>query len=250
MNNDKVLFVSNNIDTSKSLFRYMSLAQFLSIVENRKLFLNKVKRWEDTWEGPDDQLPMITESGEKVYSESLLTSSTVGQCWTYDKDSDAMWRIYSPDRQGIMIETNVDCFREIQGLRRAVLAKVIYFNKDNYIEKRNEIAENRSYCYAGDMALKREAFKHENEVRLLVCLQGYKEISNWWDIPVVGFEFDPQTFIKSITFDPRADEWFVNTMKQYCLSKGFSCPIEKSSLYEKDFFEQAKIVRRYVTVEE
>ena len=53
MNNDKVLFVSNNIDTSQSLYRYMSLAQFLSIVENRKLFLNKVKRWEDTWEGPD-----------------------------------------------------------------------------------------------------------------------------------------------------------------------------------------------------
>ena len=250
MNNDEVLFVSNNIDTSKSLFRYMSLAQFLSIVENRKLFLNKVKRWEDTWEGPDDQLPMITDSGKEAFSESLITAATVGQCWTYDNGSDAMWRIYSPDRQGIMIETNVDCFREIQGLKRAVLAKVIYFNKDNYLEKRNEIAENRSYCYAGDMALKREAFKHENEVRLLVCLQGYKEISNWWDIPVVGFEFDPQTFIKSITFDPRADEWFVNTMKQYCLSKGFSCPIEKSSLYEKDFFEQAKIVRRYVTVEE
>ena len=109
------------IDTSQSLYRYMSLAQFLSIVENRKLFLNKVKRWEDTWEGPDDQLPMITDSGKEVFSESLITAATVGQCWTYDNDSDAMWRIYSPDRQGIMIETNVDCFREIQDLRRAVL---------------------------------------------------------------------------------------------------------------------------------
>ena len=40
------------------------------------------------------------------------------------------------------------------------------------------------------------------------------------------------------------------TKKEYCLSKGFSCPIGKSSLYEKDFFEKAKIVRRYVTVKE
>lgn len=249
MSNDEVLSVSDNIDVSKSLFRYMSLAQFLSIVENKKLYLNKVKRWEDTWEGPDDQLPIITDTGKKIFTESLITASTVGQCWTYDNDSDAMWRIYSPDRQGIMIETYIDCFRDIRDLRRAVLAKVIYFNKENYIQKRYEIAENKSYRYVGDMALKREAFKHENEVRLLVCLQEYEEIPNCWDIPVMSFDFNPQTFIKSITFDPRADDWFVTTMKQYCLSKGFSCPVKKSSLYEKDFFKESNIVKRLVTVD-
>lgn len=248
MNRDTILSISDNIDISQNLYRYMSLAQFLSIVENKKLFLNKVKRWEDTWEGPDDQLPMITDSGKEIISESLITSSTVGQCWTYEKDSDAMWRIYSPDRQGIMIETNVDSFFEINNLRMAVLAKVIYFNKSNYIDKRTEISNNKSYRYAGDMALKREAFKHENEVRLLVCLQGYKEIENCWDIPVVGFEINPLSFIKSITFDPRADEWFVNTMKEYCKSKGFTCPTEKSALYEKNFYEESKIVRKYVTI--
>ena len=68
-----------------------------------------------------------------------------------------------------------------------------------------------------DMALKLEAFKCTSEVRLIVCLQGYLEIYNWRDIPVVGFGIDPQAFIKSITSDPRADEWFVNTMKQYSL---------------------------------
>ena len=248
MDRDTILSVSNNIDKSQNLYRYMSLAQFLSIVENKKLFLNKVKRWEDTWEGPDDQLPVITDSGKEVISESLITSSTVGQCWTYEKDSDAMWRIYSPDRQGIMIETNVDSFFEINNLRMAVLAKVIYFNKNNYIDKRTEISNNKSYRYAGDMALKREAFKHENEVRLLVCLQGYREIKNCWDVPVVGFEFNPLSFIKSITFDPRADEWFVNTMKKYCDSNGFACPVEKSSLYAKNFYEESKLVRRYVPI--
>ena len=79
-----------------------------------------------------------------------------------------------------------------------------------------------------------------NEVRLWVCLQAYREIPNRWDILVIGFHFNPLTFIKSITFDLRANEWFVSTMKQYCLSKGLSCPIEISSLYEKVFLSKQK----------
>lgn len=245
-----ILSVTNNINENDHLYRYISLAQFISLVENQKLFLKKVKSWDDTWEAPDDQLPVIMDDGSERYAESLIVTSTVGQCWTYEKDSDAMWRIYSPDRQGIMIETDVGSFYEIANLNRAVLAKVIYFNKNNYIEKRYEIANNKSYRYAGDMALKREAFKHENEVRLLVCLQGYTEITNPWDIPVLGFSIDLNLFIKSVTFDPRSNEWFVDTMMKYCESKGLVCPIKKSTLYERNFYEEAKIVRRYEVVAE
>lgn len=187
---------SNNININDHLFRYMSLAQFISIIENQKLYLKKVKLWDDPWEAPDDQLPLMEKDGKPIFTESLLASSTVGQCWTYEKDSDAMWRIYSPDRQGVMIETIAKNFSFIQDLKHASLAKVIYYNKNNYIEKRYEIADNRSYTFAGDMALKREAFKHENEVRLLVCLQSYHELGDVWEIPVVGFNIDPKQFIR------------------------------------------------------
>jgi len=250
MDRNKII-ISNNINENDHLFRYISLAQFISLVENRKLYLRKVKIWDDPWEAPDDQLPIIREDGEPIFSESLITTSTVGQCWTYEKDSDAMWRIYSPDRQGIMIETIANEFNNIDNLRRAFLSKVIYYNKRNYIEKRNEIAKNHSYFISGDLALKREAFMHENEVRLLVCLQEYSnEIDNIWDIPVVGFKVKPGSFIKSITFDPRADEWFVDTMKKYCISKKLTCPIEQSTLYKKDFYEASGIIRKYEVVKQ
>lgn len=244
-----ILTISNNIKEDDCLFRYISLAQIISMIENRKLFLRKVKLWDDPWEAPDDQLPLIRDDGKQIYSESLITSSTVGQCWTYEKDSDAMWRIYSGDRQGIMIETTVKNFTSVDNLRQASLSKVIYYNNSNYINRRKEVASNRSYSFAGDMALKREAFKHENEVRLLVCLQAYpNEIDNIWDIPVVGFGIEPEHFIKSITFDPRADDWFVETMKKYCFSKNLNCPIEKSTLYKKDLFESTNVIRKYELV--
>lgn len=38
-------------------------------------------------------------------------------------------------------------------------------------------------------------------------------------------------------------------MMLYCSSKGFICPVEKSSLYEKDFFEKSRFVKRYETIE-
>lgn len=248
MDNHK-LIISNNINKDDRLFRYLTLAQFISLMENKRLFLKKVKSWDDPWEGPDDQLPLIKEDGKQIKDESLLTLSTVGQCWTYEKDSDAMWRIYSNDRQGVMIETIASNFEYIKNLKHALLSKVNYYNKSNYIEKRQEIAKNRSYGFAGDMALKREAFKHENEVRLLVCLQDYhSEIKDIWDILVYGFEVEPTLFIKSVTFDPRADDWYVETMKKYCDSKSLKCPIQKSRLYTKDFYETSSIVRKYEAV--
>lgn len=249
MNSERIS-CSDNIDVNDHLFRYMSLAQFISMIENQKLYLKKVKLWDDPWEAPDDQLPLDRGDNNPVFAESSITSSTVGQCWTYEKDSDAMWRIYSPDRQGVMIETCAKNFSIIQNLKRASLAKVIYYNKNNYREKRYEIANNRSYTFAGDMALKREAFKHENEVRLLVCLQSYHELGDIWDIPVVGFDIDPNKFVLSITFDPRADDWFVETMKKYCKSKHLSCIVEKSTLYTKDLFESTSLVRKFELVKE
>ena len=242
--------ISNNIDTGVNLYRYISLAQFISMVESKKIFLNKVKNWEDPWEVPDDQIPLQLADGSIEQHDSLIAATTVGQCWTYEKDSDAMWRIYSPDRQGIMIEANANSFMEINNLREAVLAKVMYYSdKESYIKLRNEISENFSYQYAGDMALKRDAFKHENEIRLLVCLQMYGDIKEALEVKNMSFEFDPLSFIKSITFDPRADDWYVNTMKLYCYSKGFTCPIEKSSLYSKNLFKEFQISKRYETVE-
>lgn len=245
------LTISSNINPDDRLYRYISLSQFISLMENRKLFLKKVKLWDDPWEAPDDQLPFIRDNGEPIKAESLLAGSTVGQCWTYEKDSDAMWRIYSSDRQGIMLETTAADFNLIDNLRHAVLARVIYFDRQNYIEKRKEIIANKSYLFAGDMALKRAAFRHENEVRLLVCLQDYyKEFGDVWEISSAEFDLVPECFLRSITFDPRADNWYVETMKKYCASKGLKCPIEKSTLYQKNFYESTNIVRRYELVEE
>lgn len=245
------LSFTDNINENDSLYRYISLAQFLSLVENEELLLKKITLWEDTWEGLDKQIPRRKDDGGLEYPHTTLADSVVGQCWTYEKDSDAMWRIYSPDKQGVMIETKAKNFFYIKGLRHAILARVKYFNNDNFLEKIKEIENDKSYRFAGTMILKRDAFKHENEVRLLVCMQSYMHDSdiNAWNIETYGFKVNPFEFIESITFDPRADQWFVSTMKKYCNSKGFTCPVTKSKLYDRSFFKDTGIAISYIPVE-
>lgn len=104
------LSFTDNINENDSLYRYISLAQFLSLVENEELLLKKITLWEDTWEGLDKQIPRRKDDGGLEYPHTTLADSVVGQCWTYEKDSDAMWRIYSPDKQGVMIETKAKNF--------------------------------------------------------------------------------------------------------------------------------------------
>jgi hypothetical protein len=100
------------------------------------------------------------------------------------------------------------------------------------------------------MVLKREAFKHENEVRLLVCMQAYREINKSpFHINIYGFNFNPSFFIDSITFDPRADDWFVDTMIKYCKRKGFTCPITKSKLYQNTLYDDTKLIVTYTPKE-
>jgi len=84
MNQNK-LTISDNIDENDHLFRYISLAQFISLIENRKLYLKKVKLWDNPWEAPDEQLPFANDDGSLTNRESLIVASTVGQCWTYEK---------------------------------------------------------------------------------------------------------------------------------------------------------------------
>lgn len=250
MNKSDIVF-SDNIDEQDSLYRYISLSQFMAFVENKELFLRKVTLWDDPWEGLDRQIPRMRDNGDLEYPNCSLAESVVGQCWTYEKDSDAMWRIYSSDKLGIMIESKASNFRTIENLKRAILVKVKYFNNENFLSKWHEINNDRSYRFAGTMALKREAFKHENEVRLLVCMQGYyDEDINPWDLKSYGFKVSPFEFVESITVDPRAEEWYVNTIKKYCDSKGFNCSVSKSNLYQNQtrFSEEIKLVQTYAPV--
>ncbi|MGD9368632.1 MAG: DUF2971 domain-containing protein [Desulfobacteraceae bacterium] len=142
-------------------------------------------------------------------AESELRNRGYGQCWTLNIESDAMWRIYSPDKNGVKIQTKIrKLFQSLYsaqtsyGTLSCFIGKVDYYPK----EKIDKLVEDRltgkerfdgSIGQARSLLFKRNAFKHENEVRLI-----YLHPRNQSDSNVYLYHCDPLSLIDRITFDP------------------------------------------------
>ena len=139
-----------------------------------------------------------------------------GQSWSLNDESDAMWRIYSPNREGMMIRTTASSFSMITGIICAFLGNVRYYGEHDLTTLLEGFSQEQrldlTFLYSA--FLKRKAFEHECEARLILgndntCIQRTCDSKNRF--LVLGL--DSLDFIKGITIDPRADESHVDAMK-------------------------------------
>jgi hypothetical protein len=75
-------------DLDVNVYRVIPLTRLYELFETRTNVLVSPKKWEDPF--------------EKIVLRGLF-----GQCWTRHKASDAMWRIYSPQSEGVRLRTTV-----------------------------------------------------------------------------------------------------------------------------------------------
>jgi len=76
-----------------------------------------------------------------------------------------MWRIYSPGNEGVVIQTSVKKFYLLKDVRFAALGPVIYYG--DMKKALDQIKKDHQYDVFTEAFLKRNAFKHEDEVRLV-----------------------------------------------------------------------------------
>lgn len=138
------------------------------------------KLWDDPFENFFLNCTAVTNEGEYV-NMSSLANSWYGQCWTYNQDSDAMWRIYSPKKDGVKVSTTIrKLFSSIFNTPDPFAHLKYFIGKVNYLEREdiegyiiktttfNELALGGSANgFAQTLCMKRKEFSHESEVRLL-----------------------------------------------------------------------------------
>ena len=176
----------------ESLYRIVSLEGFLALLlNNQERFVRPIDCWEDTFEGYmlhllDNDEEMLQVIERLYYNISnQITSVTIsnftklqrsrfacyGVCWSKNKDSDAMWRIYSYGKRGIQLISSKE--RIMDMLSQSGLTKGEYnvyevkYDIEDEKEAVNKILV-RSARIEAAYFHKRPAFEHEAEVRVLL----------------------------------------------------------------------------------
>lgn len=241
----------SELDHNTRVFRYISLSKFMNIIEFESIAFSRImKCWEDSWELPVSKIKTVDDSASIINSLGSDSDELFGQCWTKLDDSDAMWRVYSPDKQGIMISTRIKNLLNIDKITSGFIGKVHYYNE--LLDGMKYVDENyKAPSIVRDAFLKRSSFKHEEEIRITFLNRHLsKEDQVDSGINVIKLNIEINEFIDDIKIDPRAPSYYVDTIKEYCISKGIQCQVTKSDLYDGDISDKLGLYRRWTSTEE
>ena len=170
------------------LYKYISFAKFIDLVELERSYLTNIKLWEDTYEGAGyvenfgyGVSKYVLESIRSVDNlETGLTNISkklsYAQSWTdRELESDAMWRIYSTDKLGVRIavskrdiEMQINkTLNTIEDSLKVEPYKVDYDKESNPEDGR---MPDGGLLVDDTLKFKRKAFAHEEEYRFSTCI--------------------------------------------------------------------------------
>jgi hypothetical protein len=237
----------SEIQKDKPIFRFLSKDRLFQIFEKHANVLVNPKLWEDPFEN------YIANSITQLKFEDEqnicigFRDNFYGQSWTQTRESDAMWRVYSPDKNGARIMTtprkllkslyehcgddisNYSCFLgKVKYYKTKELKTYISNNVDKWV-----YFDPTGNGLAQSLLCKRTSFKHEDEVRLLFNskFKGEKNPN------ILSYRFNPLDIIDSIVFDPRIDYAEFKKYKERLIELRFKNKIVKSNLYKNPDFK-------------
>lgn len=233
----------NKSNYDKDIYRIFSLSRLKEIYETKELTLVRPKKWDDPFENFILNSIPTTHDGHNV-SLRRIRDSIYGQCWTLHRETDAMWRIYSKNKNGVKVRTSINklyntLLSEIAIYDARVslfIGRVKYLPKKEIINRYNNTSLQKINFFSTDgkgiietLLFKRREFSHEKEVRIL-----YNDIHQTSDTSdIIKFSINPNKLFNQIIFDPRMDDKKVKNAKKLFISKyNFKNYISKSSLYQ------------------
>ena len=245
-----------NMNLDIPIYRIHSY-RYLGDLLSGKLVLRSTSCWTDRYENLIAMCGYSAEAEDaeiKQYFFDQTRLPTFAQCWTTIQESDALWRIYSHlTKKGIAGST----FSKDEGVRlRTTPRKLVKCLAGSFSDKSKEncyigpvhyldaqqlkqyiadiIGTNREHAFSGfsghvdALMLKRNAFEHEQEIRLLYIDTGREfKGEDQVEVPI-----DVNTVIEEITLDPRIPEGDKRIRREKWLrSKDFKNEISISMLY-------------------
>jgi hypothetical protein len=226
-------------DFDQNIYRIFSYQRFEELIKKNELVLVNPSKWDD----PFENFFLNTEvdcGNNEIASLDSIANSWYGQCWTTNSDTDAMWRIYSPNKDGIRVSTTVrKLFSSIfnstnpQAGLKYFIGLVKYKKQQEIISFLKNITfmdismGGQNDNFAELLCIKRTEFSHESEVRLLVNDEGNNGVNGCYKVP-----FSANKVLEEVCIDPRATPAEFNKIQNKVTGLGVTLPIIQSALYK------------------
>jgi hypothetical protein len=232
----------------RPIYRIYPLDRFKTLLTAKQDAVVNPTKWQDPFE---DFFLERTEVMDDVTGTTIplrnLAGDWYGQCWSFNSDTDAMWRIYSPDpikAVGVKVRTTIR--KLFDNLRRVgspapylqfFVGKVEYLTEDQIKSMMSKLTftdvaiGGQGDRFAALLCMKRTAFQHEAEVRLMFQDldfpgQGKRGVGG-----VFSYPLDPAAVFGEVVLDPRLKDRDVTRISGELLTAGCALPITRSPLY-------------------
>ena len=205
----------------------------------------KPRLWDDPFENFFLRSLVKGPNGERISIEGIA-ESWYGQCWTLNEETDAMWRIYSPGGVGVKVKTTIrklfDSFYDAgdpYADLKFLIGRVKYRREAEIVDIMRSVhfyddvgSGGQATSFAKLLCVKREAFEHEHEVRLL--FQDLDPKRSVRDFTL--FDFDVNAVCEQVVLDPRLSEAEAAAFRDDILAAGCKLPVSQSLLYRMPNF--------------
>ena len=145
---------------TNGLYRYISFESFVGLIQEQALTFVLPEVWDDPKENAAFlELVKNEESEYAKIAHLIIRDKTYCQCWSLLSESDAMWRIYSYNNRAVQIRTSHEKIKLLNDIDIVTVTYSDNLNLDNYGNKKD--------AFLKALGIKRTAFEHEKEVRLI-----------------------------------------------------------------------------------
>jgi hypothetical protein len=236
----------NLINIAKSeldtpIYRIFSFKRLLEMYSTGKLTLVHCSKWDDPFENFLLKCTVRHEDGTLAGLRPLF-DRWHGQCWTTNPESDAMWRIYSTSEDGVRVSTTIGklfsvIYQESNDLAhlQSFLGRVEYRERAEIEQWLQDVkfgellmsAGGRANIFAELLCVKRTAFSHEEEIRILGC----KSDNDANPHGLMEFNINPNDTFTDVLFDPRLTKEKFEILREQTRANGCDLPISLSDLY-------------------
>lgn len=234
-----------------TLWRYMDVARFLALLQNRAIYFARVRELGDPWEAAwptglkQRVVEQIGDPGVVHEYYQMGIANAVVNCWhENERESVAMWRLYTSGAEGAAIKTTVGQLKRslAHEVRAVTIGRVQYI--DHGVDDDGTAP---AFNVLGPLFCKRLSFQHEREVRAIIANPDEPELQDAVAKlqPVPGQTFtvhstlgerglavpvDLSLLIRGIVVSPQFPSWSIGALQRVVEGHGLSITVESSDL--------------------